>query len=248
MKKQLCYSACLLSLLALPVSAIAADGGSIKSNATVTIEKNTGEEGEPPVNPVDPTETVKPAPGEDGEENPHEPSTKGPLSLNYVSNFQFGRQKANGNDMTYQVKPDRVVNAQGELIEVPNFIQITDHRGSNAGWSLMVKQNSPFKNGAHTLDGTEMVFSHPVLSSKSGSSASTPKATTQFTLTGTGESALVVAAKAEQGMGTWANRFGEDNQQAKSSVQLNIPGESKKVAGFYQTSLTWTLADTPVSD
>lgn len=243
MKKQVVCGA-LLTLLVLP-TIVFAEGASSGSNAYVGIEKYTGE-GEKPVNPTDPAETVKPGPDTDGK-NPHPPSTKGPLSVNYISNLQFGSQAANGNDAIYDVQPDRVINSQDTEIEVPNYVQVTDHRGTNSGWTLLVKQDGAFKNGDHSLTGTELIFNSPVLSSKSGKDSATPRAST-FTLTADGEPSIVMVAAADQGMGTWIDRFGEDVEAAKTGIQLKIPGDSKKVAGFYQTSLTWTLSDTPVTE
>lgn len=244
MKKQLLCGA-LLTVLVIPTTAFA-EGASRGSNAYVGIEKNNGE-GEKPVNPTDPDETVKPGPDTDGK-NPHPPSTKGPLSLNYISNLQFGSQEANGNDAVYQVKPDRVIDSQEVEIEVPNYVQVTDHRGTNSGWTLLVKQDGPFKNGDHSLEGTELVFTSPVLSSKSGKDSTAPKANASFTLTADGQHSIVMSATADHGMGTWVERFGADVEEAKTSIQLKVPGDSKKVAGFYQTSLTWTLSDTPTTD
>ncbi|MDA9471377.1 WxL domain-containing protein [Enterococcus sp. 5H] len=245
MKKGFLFSTCLLAIAMLPIAASAEDGGSIESNAYVSIEKNDGSEIEKPVNPVNPTKPVKPVPEIDGEENPHPPSTKGPLSINYVSNLRFGSQKAQGNDAVYQVKPDQVMDDEENVIEVPNYIQITDNRGTNVGWRLTVKQNGAFKNGSNDLAGTELVFTNPVLSAKSGKTETAPIAASTFTLTADGQEALVMNAEADHGMGTWVDRFGETSNQSKSSIQLKIPGDSKKVAGLYKTSLVWTLSDSP---
>lgn len=246
MKRQIVLSTAMLFLFLAPATVEANEEAQTDSNAYIGIEKYTGD-GEEPVNPVDPKEPVKPGPNTDGK-NPHPPSTKGPLSINYISNLQFGSQEANGNDATYQVKPDRVINSQETEIDVPNYVQITDHRGTNSGWSLTVKQDQAFKNGEHRLEGTELVFGSAVLSSKSGKMSAAPSANQSFTLTADGEPAVVVTAGTDQGMGTWVTRFGEDIAGAKTGIQLKIPGDSKKVAGFYQTSLTWTLTDTPVTE
>ncbi|MEI5989736.1 hypothetical protein A5881_001229 [Enterococcus termitis] len=245
MKKQLILGV-LLILLTMPVKASAQEEISTGSNAYVTIEKYSGD-GEQPVNPTDPNEIVKPGPNTDGT-NPHQPSTKGPLSLNYISNLKFGTQTANGNDAVYQVKPDRVIDSKETEIEVPNYVQVTDHRGTNSGWTLLVKQDGAFKNGAHSLAGTELVFTSPVLASKSGKDTTSPSANANFTLTADGNSAMVMYAATDQGMGTWVDRFGKNLEEAKTGIQLKIPGDSKKVAGFYQTSLTWTLTDTPFTE
>ncbi|MHC5228243.1 WxL domain-containing protein [Enterococcus sp. LJL99] len=245
MKKGFLVATSLLAVSLIPIVASAEDGGSIESNAYISIEKNDGSETEVPVNPIEPTKPVKPVPEIDGEENPHPPSTKGPLSINYVSNLRFGNQKAQGNDAVYRVKPDQVIDDKESVIEVPNYIQITDNRGTNVGWRLTVKQNGAFKNGSNSLTGTELVFTNPTLSAKSGKADTAPTTNSTFTLTAAGQEALVMEAKAGHGMGTWIDRFGETNQQAQSSIQLKIPGDSKKVAGFYKTSLVWTLSDSP---
>lgn len=249
MKKQVYGSLSVIALATLfPLTVGAQEAVSFSSNGYIQIEKNLGEEVEEPVNPIDPTEPLRPGPGEDGEENPHAPGTKGPLSINYVSNVQFGKQTASGNDAVYSVKPDRLLNSANQIVEVPNYVQVTDNRGTNAGWQLSVKQNGNFKNGEHELTGTELVFSNPVLSSVSGKGETSPAANARFTVTPEGSSVSVVQAAVNEGMGTWAIRFGEDNEEAKESIQLNIPGDSKKVAGFYKTSLTWILSDTPMNE
>lgn len=241
-------STILLSGAHTSIVLAADDSSSIDSNATVQIEKNSGENGEKPVNPVDPTKPVTPAPDIDGEENPHPPSTKGPLSINYISNFRFGMNQATGQDVAYQVKPDQVVDEDGNQIEVPNYVQVTDNRGTNAGWTLTVRQDGAFMNGSNPLVGTEMVFTNPVTSGRSGSANTSPSANANFTLTPEGQEVLVMTASENQGMGTWVDRFGENNAQAPESILLKVPGDSKKVAGFYKTSLTWTLSDVPSSN
>lgn len=255
MKKSYLYATALLGCLLVGhahlVSAEETDNGdhsSIQSNAYVGITKNDGEDGEGPVNPIDPEKPVTPWPGEEGEENPHPPSTKGPLSLNYISNLRFGMNKASGNDVTYQVKPDKVVDEEGKTIEVPNYVQVTDNRGTNAGWTLTVKQDQAFMNGSNTLKGTEMNFKNPVAVGKSGKVDTAPSVNANFTLSADGTSALVMVAKTDQGMGTWIDRFGNSTEQASASITLMVPGESKKVAGQYKTSLTWTLSDVPVGN
>lgn len=224
------------------------DSTSTQSNAYVGIEKNDGSDGEKPVHPVEPTKPVTPAPDIDGEENPHPPSTKGPLSINYISNLRFGMNKASGNDAVYQVKPDQVIDETGDSVEVPNYVQITDNRGTNAGWRLTVQQNGAFINGTHQLEGTEMVFTNPIASAKSGKEQTAPSLNANFTLTADGQAVLVMSASEDHGMGTWIDRFGEDIEQATTSIVLKVPGDSKKIAGKYQTSLTWTLSDVPVED
>lgn len=247
----ICSFLCVATLTMIGASSVLAEEGnsvSSKSNAYVGIEKNDGSEGESPVSPIDPSQPVTPPPTIDGEENPHAPSTKGPLSINYISNLRFGMNKASGNDMEYLVKPDEVVNEEGMQIQVPNYIQITDHRGTNAGWILTVKQNGPFVNGAHELLGTEMNFRQSVAVGKSGTTSTSPSVNANFSLTADGQEVMVMTAQENQGMGTWIDRFGDNTENAPNSIVLKVPGDTKKIAGKYTTSLTWTLSDVPNTD
>lgn len=240
MKKQTLLGFGLLYLVGLFVGNIVAnaDESVRESNATITFQKN--DESENPLNPTDPTIPVDPI-------DPDYPHTEGPLSIDYISNIAFGNQKATGNDTTYYALPDRnTQNSSNQPVDLPNYIQVTDNTGKNAGWTLFVKQGSPFTNGANTLTGTKLTFSNLVLKSPNADGASyAPTPATQIVIEPGKDNQPVITAGENKGMGTWLSLFGKDVAETQKSISLFVPGSSKKVAGMYKTDLVWTLTNTP---
>ncbi|MCC2454350.1 WxL domain-containing protein [Bacillus cereus] len=230
-----------LSALSAETPAFAADGATMNSKGFIQFEQNT--DMVDPVNPTKPEEVVKPRDSKDPKD-PHEDGTKGPLSIDYVSNFQFKTQKASGNNEVYYASLDRVKKKMdGSIIEVPNYVQVTDNRGTNAGWKLTVTQNEQFKTASNQeLTGAALTLKNGTLNSASGND--TPESVQNILLT-PGVASDVVNAKVDQGMGTWTNAFGK-LEDAKKSVELSVPGKTKKEKAEYTTSLTWELKDAPL--
>ncbi|HHK5557875.1 WxL domain-containing protein [Bacillus cereus] len=220
----------------------AEDGGTLNSKAFIKFEKNT--EIVNPVSPLDPSVEVETKDPKDPKD-PHEPGTQGPLSIDYVSNFQFEKHKASGNNEIYYASLDSITKKDTtETMKVPNYVQVTDNRGTNVGWKLSVTQNDQFKTAeGRDLTGAALTLKNGTLHSASGSEA--PKAAQDITLT-PGQASDVVTAQEEQGMGTWVNTFGKSVEDAKKSVELSVPGKTKKEQAEYTTSLTWELKDAPM--
>lgn len=110
---------------------------------------------------------------------------------------------------------------------MPNYVQVTDNRGTNAGWHLTVKQNGQFKTADDkALDGAALTLKNSALKSNAGSDA--PTAEQSITLNPSGAASDLIDAKENQGMGTWVNTFGKDATEAKQSVELSVPGKTKK--------------------
>ena len=193
---------------------------------------------EPPYHPIYPLDEVKPR-------DINYPKSSGPLSINYVSTISFSKHQATGKDSVFDSKLDQInVNEKEE--EVPNYIQISDHRGSNTGWELHVKQSTPFKNGVHSLDGTELYLNDVNLASLSEDESAIPEVINNETrIIPNDDYITLIEAKENQGMGTWLIRFGEDNEKALKGVQLFVPGKTEKIKGDYRTKLSWQLTDTP---
>lgn len=222
---------------ALAEEPVEADGASMKSVGTISYVTDDA-----PVNPIDPMDPDPENPITPTDPEDHENPTSGPLSIDYVSNLRFGEQKTTGTDMTYYAQLDNIIASDGTEISRPNFVQVTDKRGSNAGWHLTVTQDGQFKSGEDELAGAVLKLDHASLSTPNDGIE--PTANQGISLT-PGVSSDVLDAKEDQGTGTWLNRFGADEEEGKSSVSLSVPGKTKKVQGEYKTSLTWTLTDTP---
>lgn len=238
MKKKIIFIP-LLTFSVINCSSIvfAQDGASMKSIGSISYVTDTD-----PVSPIDPVnpDPVNPITPDDKQD--HENPTSGPLSIDYISNLRFGEQKTTGSNMTYYAQLDHITDSNGVSTERPDFIQITDKRGSNAGWHLTVTQDEQFKNGTEELKGASLTLDHATLATPNDGVA--PTASQAITLD-PGKASDVLNAEADQGTGTWLDRFGKDEAEGKTSISLVVPGNTKKLQGEYTTSLTWTLADSP---
>ena len=88
------------------------------------------------------------------------PCTDGPLSIDYASNFNFGTQEITSADKTYFAAATTLTDKTTR----PNWVQVTDNRGTLAGWSLSL-QASEFTNGK---TGTGSVLSGATLKLENG--------------------------------------------------------------------------------
>lgn len=248
MKKTTKYATAALTLLmatsalqgtvfADDVTPSAADGATMKSIGTISYVTDDSA-----VTPIDPTNPDPEKPITPTDPGDHENPTPGPLSIDYVSNLRFGEQKTTGEDTTYYASLDKIVDSEGTEIERPNFVQVTDKRGSNAGWHLTVTEDAQFTSGSDELTGAALTLANGTLSTPNDGSE--PTANQAIALT-PGTASDVLDAQKDQGTGTWLDRFGTDEAAGKSSVSLVVPGKTKKVQGEYKTSLTWTLTDAP---
>lgn len=186
-----------------------------------------------PVVPIDPTNPTGPPAG-----------TGGSLSLDFASGFQFGSQPISTKDKIYYALPQEYTDFDGTKKKGPNYVQVTDIRGTGAGWQLSVKQNGQFQTDeGQQLKGAELRFNNgEMVSNLSSTYAPNANATIIMPLNAEVD---VVTANSEQGIGTWLYRFGSDETSGERSIQLNVPGSSVKYAKKYQTSLTWSLKNVP---
>lgn len=251
-------SALLISTMVLGGEIFAAEV-SLNSNAVVEFEENTDQTN--PVNPLDPDKPVLPIDTIDPDGEITE-GTAGPLSIDFISSLNFGKQKISSVDQTYFAKPQLVIDIDGNndeevpLIdidgnneeEVPLFAQITDNRGTLGGWSLSVKQNGQFNNGDAThgeLVGAKIEFLNGEVASSSVTMPSFVNSPIDVTADGEGASTVVMAASEGEGSGTFVYRLGNESS-LEESVKLSVPGSTVKMKdAMYRTTLTWTLNDVP---
>ncbi|WP_206911332.1 hypothetical protein IGL98_001955 [Enterococcus sp. DIV0840] len=213
----------------------------IKSEAEISFEQNDTE--------------ITPPTGPGGEEieKPGEGATGmvGPLTIDYITKINFGPVKVSGNKATYYAKLAEIKLKDISVPKkVPNYVQVTDNRGSNAGWQLQLKQDSQFQakdtdNKVSELTGAELAFDNPTLKSAQKSNEFAPLGIKQK-LTPGAAAVTVVNATIGKGMGTWYYALGDTDEQAAKSVSLTIPGATAKLTNVaYKTVLTWTLVDGP---
>ncbi|ALS00769.1 hypothetical protein ATZ33_05105 [Enterococcus silesiacus] len=207
-----------------------------KSEAEISFEQNETEV-TPPVGPGG-EELVKPGEGDTG--------MVGPLTIDYITKINFGSVKVSGNTATYYAKLAEIkLKDTLEAKKVPNYVQITDNRGSNAGWQLQLKQDAQFQANGSTLEGAKLTLDNPTLKSTQKGAAFAPLGR-KVALEPGGPAVTVVNASAGKGMGTWHYTLGDTDEQAAKSVSLTIPGDTAKLTNAaYKTVLTWTLVDAP---
>ncbi|MDT2397109.1 WxL domain-containing protein [Enterococcus avium] len=230
----------LAGIALAPATSFAADGGNYDSNGVITFTPNTDITN--PVDPVDPTNPVTPVDPTDP--TGPKPGTAGPLSIDYASSLDFGTQKITSKDEVYKAKAQKYLDKDNNEKTGPNFVQVTDNRGTEAGWTLQMKQNSQFKTtDAEELTGAVITFKNGNVVTASDSA----KPTGQATIVADPSGALknVMAAKDGQGAGTYLLDWGTDAATAAESIELSVPGSTTKYAKKYSTTFTWVLTDTP---
>ncbi|EAC4166896.1 WxL domain-containing protein [Listeria monocytogenes] len=184
-----------------------------------------------------------------------------------VSSLSSGALNVHAADDTISTYVDANGNGQQDLPgevsvtkKVTPYAQISDVRGTNTGWTLSVT-GSAFKDSstpAKTIPGAELTIPKSTVSSAT-STAQAPTGYDSVTISMTGDAAVpVMAAKDmqtatptnfndDQGMGTWTDSFGSQAVSATdtSKPKLSIPKNVVVADGTYQSTLTWTLSDTP---
>lgn len=167
--------------------------------------------------------------------------TKGELTLDFVSSFDFGTHPISVDNEVYTAAPQKLDDGR----EVPNYAQVTDLRGSAAGWTLSVQQKGQFvsvKEGSE-LEGAQIKFTNGQVASES---TSTPKDVANSAELAPGVTEKLVFSNIGEGTGTWVYGLGDDATKG-SSVELAVPGKSFKAADAYKTVLTWSLSDVPTN-
>lgn len=153
-----------------------------------------------------------------------------------------------------------------------NYVQVSDKRGTQAGWVLQIVQDNQFKTSNNDeLTGAKLVLGNGNIQSPNMlqegfdvktmpvHTASSLKVT-DSSLTGgleliPGQSHIVLKADKGQGMGTWALSYGQskdgnigllnDNTPHKSSVILSVPSTANPKEALYESSITYKLSMVP---
>ena len=186
MKLSKITTASLVALTGLSLastSAYAAEVGTQKTQAD--FELKAGEGGTGPVDPIDPIE----------------PPMMGPLTLDAASNFNFGSIKLGEGDGIYTaIKEDNSVLG----------IQVTDSRGTGAGWNVDVSMTDFKGQGINILKGATLTIPNGSVNTTSADKVKAP-VTKEVKLNASPIS--IFTATKDNGMGTWTNLFeGKDKK------------------------------------
>lgn len=215
----------LSSLFCIPLS-VQADNA--VSNSFLEYEEDTSIT--VPVDPTDPSTPLDPDKTPDG--------TEGPLSIDYVSNWNFDIHKISSKDQEYTIKKDVIYTVNSKK-EVPNFFQVTDKSGELAGWTLYLQQDHQFTTGTYDLEGAVVkVKDYSIKTMDDGKQPS--NLSKNITINPNGTPHPILQAKKGEGTGTWIGMFG-DQKTAEQNITLTVPGKTKKVEAKYYTEFTWIL-------
>ncbi|GGI12723.1 WxL domain-containing protein [Gottfriedia solisilvae] len=220
------------SLVGVNHSYAAGEESAGSSKAAITFTAGSG-----PVEPSNPTNPTNPLfPG--GPTDPTDVPTgnTGPLTLDYVSSVEFGSHEISNTTVAYSATSKKP------------FIQVSDRRGTGAGWSVIAKA-SKFTNGTiETLPGAVLSFKNATVNSIG--TGNSPSAVQTVALSTDGSTASsVVSASTGTGLGTWLTSWLGINPDVKdgelnNNVTLTIPAGSATV-GNHEATITWTLTDAP---
>lgn len=195
-----------------------------------------------PLDPLNPEEEVNP------ENPPLLPDNQGLLSIDFVSQFDFGQQLISLSEQTYFAKPQRLLNEDGtinEQEERPNYIQISDRRPEEDRneWQLSVTQREQFKGGeGQELLGAKLQLMNSEIIASQGEKVPALQSTTNDLQPGNKK--ILINARGNEGKGTWIYRFG-DAETAHESIALVVPKGSNPQNINYSTTLTWELSSVP---
>ncbi|MET3564185.1 hypothetical protein ABID30_003282 [Enterococcus rotai] len=169
---------------------------------------------------------------------------KGPLTIDAVSSFVFPNAKISGEALTVVGESAQVNGSAGTM-----GAQVTDSRGSGAGWTLKAKitdfTGTDTDNTARTLKGA--VLTLPQGQVKTSDTATTvadanKPVSNAVSLNGTDQKLLT--ATEGNGLGVWYVNF-ENNTQgaAQKEVKLYVPTGNFKAD--YKATISWTLTEAP---
>ncbi|EMW5460713.1 WxL domain-containing protein [Enterococcus faecalis] len=179
------------------------------------------------VDPVDPTDPNKPNP------DPEVPGTgnTGPLTIDHVSSIDFGEQEIKEKEAIYNAKTEHP------------YVQVTDRRGTGAGWTLKasIDEFHNEEDKTKTLKGAEISLKNGTIKSTSGNVSEKPQG---YDVNLNKDLQIIMQAGTDQGMGTWLDVFSgaKDNN---ANVQLKVPAGSAKAKQNYSSVIHWELTDAP---
>lgn len=130
----------------------------------------------------------------------------GGLTLDFVSTFTFETNKAVRENDIYYAQPQHLRDARGQPIMTPNFVQVTDQRGTAEGWTLNLQKTTRFYDeNRQPLRGTGLSLKNAVV--VAANPGNQPRAPSTLDK-GTGPTEIIAQADPGSGTGTTTVRWG----------------------------------------
>lgn len=234
----------LVILVSCHVEATEVQGYNSQGSVSFDVKSNV----QLPVNPNQPDPSLPVYPQNPDGSKPN-PGGSGVLTIDFASSFDFGNHKISNKNQTYLAKAQKYFNSENLT---PNYVQVTDRRGTFSGWTLKVVESAQFTQTSSgpqkykVLNGAVVNLNDPVITSTIVENS--PKAQSVLNLIPGVETQVTLASTGE-GAGTWVIRWGNDSSITKdgltTAVSLFVPGDTPKDATTYTTTLYWILSDLP---
>ena len=201
------------------------------------------------VDGVDPRDPLNPDVDVDPDNRPTLPENQGLISIDFISQFDFGHVPIRSSQAYYPALPQKLRDAEDDSAggERPNYVQISDRREEPTGWTLSARMDEAgfVSEEGHQLRGVQLLLNNIRMATTSSNTSSAPTYWESRELN-TGRQIL---AKAEegQGSGTWIQRFG-DGETMDQSVMLEVPVSATPQATSYTGIIHWELSFVPEMD
>lgn len=200
----------------------------------------------PPVDPLEPEMEVEP------DNPPLLPDNQGMISLDFVSQFQFGQVPIRSTKGTYYALPQQISQeGTSDTADRPNYVQITDQRKllAETSWRLSATFDSQgFRNedNDHLIGAQINLHNQYLATASTNADANMPELAvaddgTITLLPGEGQLLLTGGSRST---GTWIYRFG-DQETAATSVELEVPAGANPKTGRYRATIEWSLSSVP---
>ena len=155
-------------------------------------------------------------------------STTGPLRLDYVPSFSFRKTKISKNTMTAKAEAQLLHHGTGPRA---NFIQVSDYRNTQAGWSLLIRQEHQFrddKKANASLKGATLSFDKAWSYSSLGQPYAPAVSKETIVMNNIGDTYPLAKAEPGKGIGTWSISFGaSETNPLKQANTLSIKRDEK---------------------
>ncbi len=181
-----------------------------RSAAEITFQPGD-EEGLLPTDPDDPgePEPVDPRP-EDPEDPGPEPVGRDGLYLLITPQLDFGAVRISEEDASYYAKAQYLYRwNQDDYVFRPNYLEVADLRGTNAGWKIVVTKTEQFTTAeGNTLDGAQIILRDGRVSSVMDGWKESQVMVFQDIVLNPDEPQVVMYAAKGHGAGRWYGLFG----------------------------------------
>lgn len=179
------------------------------------------------------------------------------LTIDFASEFDFETDKVFRDTPTYYARPQHLRDARGQPIITPNFVQVTDQRGTAEGWTLKLQKTTQFYDeNNQPIRGSGIFLKNPVVIG--AHLENQPRAPT-ISDKGAGPVEIVAQAAPGSGTGTTTIRWGSSlvEKDLKSpngeqttgylnpDAQLFVPDGRNRQNYTYQAIFTWIISEIP---